>query len=331
MTPEERVNYCATFRSRPTPASAFGISIFIFLSATYFNWGYLRDNNLVAPAIVLVGVLSAIFLFVEPIPQPVSYHNFADKRCMLCRCGGQMFLPPNILESRVQGRGRGWIVLPNFGDVSSNVVILVGGVAGLVLLANAELLDLAETDAWQVTVCLPAFFGGTLLTAFGSAYYHWEPSNASLVWDRLPMTVAFASIFSFMLDDYLPPFKGEEGGIEIDAGVGRDILLPLVVLGAASVWYWHWTDDLRPYAVVSIFPMLAMPLLQLVFRPRHTGIAWQSAGLVLYAAAKFCEDRDHQIFLWTGKRISGHSLKHILAGVAPISIACMMVTRERFF
>jgi hypothetical protein len=34
-------------------------------------------------------------------------------------------------------------------------------------------------------------FVGLLLTAFGSSYYHLVPSNARLVWDRLPMTIVF--------------------------------------------------------------------------------------------------------------------------------------------
>ena len=32
---------------------------------------------------------------------------------------------------------------------------------------------------------------GVLLTGFGSGYYHWSPSNETLVWDRLPMTLTF--------------------------------------------------------------------------------------------------------------------------------------------
>jgi len=32
-----------------------------------------------------------------------------------------------------------------------------------------------------------AFFVGITATAFGSAYYHLKPNDASLVWDRLPV------------------------------------------------------------------------------------------------------------------------------------------------
>jgi hypothetical protein len=76
----------------------------------------------------------------------------------------------------------------------SNLPFLVFGVLGLVivtphlvaLLATNGLLpaidstrlflDNTEQNAWLV------FFWGSTLTAFGSAYYHWRPDNARLVW-----------------------------------------------------------------------------------------------------------------------------------------------------
>ena len=38
------------------------------------------------------------------------------------------------------------------------------------------------------------FFLGLFLTGFGSGYYHWEPTNDTLVLDRLPMTILFAGV-----------------------------------------------------------------------------------------------------------------------------------------
>ena len=35
------------------------------------------------------------------------------------------------------------------------------------------------------------FFLGVALVFLGSGYYHYAPNDDSLVWDRLPMTVAF--------------------------------------------------------------------------------------------------------------------------------------------
>jgi hypothetical protein len=101
-----------------------------------------------------------------PIPQPVSYHAFADDRTLLG--------------------------VPNFWNVFSNLPFLIVGVLSLIwLLRHAQVgpehpvLDRAER--WPLMV----FFSGVLLTAFGSGYYHLAPDNERLVWDRLPMTVAF--------------------------------------------------------------------------------------------------------------------------------------------
>ena len=40
---------------------------------------------------------------------------------------------------------------------------------------------------------------GVLLTGFGSGYYHWSPSNETLVWDRLPMTLTFLPMTALLL------------------------------------------------------------------------------------------------------------------------------------
>ncbi|MBT3812899.1 MAG: hypothetical protein HOE45_04700 [Gammaproteobacteria bacterium] len=38
-----------------------------------------------------------------------------------------------------------------------------------------------------------------ILVAAGSSYYHWNPNNQTLVWDRLPMTICFMSLFVALL------------------------------------------------------------------------------------------------------------------------------------
>ena len=75
------------------------------------------------------------------------------------------------------------------GDRSTTVLFDVGPY-GDVWLANAERLgvDLAAIDV---------LFLGILLTGFGSAYYHLEPNDQTLFWDRLPMAISF--------DDIQPP------------------------------------------------------------------------------------------------------------------------------
>lgn len=302
-------------RRIPTASSFFTIFSLVILTILQYR-EEARKRRISLPCATILVLLSAFFLFVEPIPQPQSYHNFADARGFRCRCsfgggsgGAPLFLPPNV---------RGKSIIPNFGDVVSNMVILIGGLSGLLALMMMP-VPTDGADEWQLGTCLPLFFVATVAVSIGSTYYHWNPTDSTLIWDRLPMTVAFAAIFCFMLDDYI--------GSNTNS-TGQSVLAPFVIIGMLSVLYWTYTDDLRLYAVVSILPLLLMPILFICYRPRHTGVAQQGIGLSLYFAAKICEEKDHEIFHWTGRRISGHSLKHVLAGLAPILIAYMVLTRE---
>ncbi len=72
--------------------------------------------------------------------------------------------------------------------------------------------------------------------------YHLAPDNNRLVWDRLPMTVAFMGFFASMI------------GERISVQAGTWLLWPLVWLGFASVLNWHAGErrnagDLRLYGM----------------------------------------------------------------------------------
>jgi len=195
---------------------------------------------------------------------------------------------------------------------------LFGGLLGAILLCLKDVGEVDEIRSWQLEVCLPIFFYSTIAISFGSSYYHWKPSNQTLVWDRLPMTLAFVSIFCYILEDYVP--------VE---GIGTCLLSPLLVIGVVSVLYWNWTDDLRLYALVQFLPLVVMTFLVLFCQPsRYGGAMQQTLALMLYALAKMSEDRDYEIWAMTKNTISGHSLKHVLAGMASVSIATLLIGEE---
>jgi len=306
------------FRRQPTSKAIAGVISFIIYSLHVANKsGHILTLAASALLSLVVALICALFLFVEPIPQSQSYHNFADKRIFLCSCHGTsegFFLPPGTNRNRNNG-----FIIPNFGDVVSNFVIFVGGVFGLALMYfnRAEVVDEDPIRTWQLKVCLPIFFSSTVAISAGSTYYHWSPSNNSLVWDRLPMTLAFVSIFCFMLEEYIPT-----------VGIGQSLLHPFLGIGVFSVLYWSWTDDLRLYALVQFLPLVMIAALLACYQSRHGGTVQQTFGLVCYAIAKVCEERDYEIYSWTNRIISGHSLKHVFAGLASISIASMMLMNE---
>ena len=233
--------------------------------------------------------ISGMFILVEPIPQPAAYFEFADNRTLFG--------------------------VANFWNVTSNALFLVFGLAGLLLLARDRLTILDE-----LRIAYVIFFSGIALTAFGSGWFHLAPDNDTLYWDRLPMTVAFMSLFAIILGEH------------ISAELGRMLLWPLLVVGAASVMYWDYTEsvsagDLRFYGLVQFLPMLLIPAIFMLYRSRFSTINFLWATIGLYALAKVLEFFDEQIFA-AGDLISGHSLKHIVASLVPLVLMRGMQARQ---
>jgi hypothetical protein len=223
-----------------------------------------------------IAVLGTVAVIAHgPIPQAPGYHAFADQRHLLG--------------------------IPNFWNVTSNLPFLVVGLGGLLILGRRR-------TPGVLPALLPsylAFFLGTVLVAIGSGYYHLSPSDKSLVWDRLPMTVTFMAFLAILV--------GEQIGPEI----GARFLIPLLVAGVLSVVYWWFTEpqgggDLRPYVIVQFLPMVLAPLLLLLFPSPLTRVTLLWGVLAAYALAKLLELLDGPIFKVI-PAVSGHSLKHLVA------------------
>lgn len=185
----------------------------------------------------------------------------------------------------------------------SNLPFVFVGLAGLVLTARPSLAIVRELKPAYIL-----FFAGISAVALGSGYYHLWPSNQTLVWDRLPMTIGFMSIVSIVIAEF------------ISVKAGRTLFIPLVVVGIASVFYWDYTEsmnagDLRFYGLVQFLPMLLLPLILLMYKPRFTHIGLYWAVLIAYGLAKLAEMGDQWLYNLLG--FSGHSIKHLLAAAAP--------------
>ena len=177
--------------------------------------------------------------------------------------------------------------VPNFWNVASNVPFAVLGVMGL----------------WSFHGTVNrSLFVGLLLTAFGSAYYHFAPNDARLVWDRLPMTLVFMALLAGLIAQ------------------GRDrrrepwILAVLLGCGVASVLWWNATGELRPYAVVQFGPgLVILPAFW-----RATGRRYLGGAFGYYVLAKVAEFSDGAIY--SVIPLSGHTLKHVFAALAAYCI-----------
>lgn len=226
--------------------------------------------------LVLTAIIALVGVFIQdPIPQDINYHNFTDTREILS--------------------------ISNFWNVVSNVIFIFVGFAGLYKLSiSAKLNTLSEMNIAYILL-----FFGVFLVGFGSGYYHLTPDNQSLVWDRLPMTIAFMALFSIIISEF------------ISVPIGKKLLMPLILAGIVSVLYWHFTEvqgkgDLRLYALVQFYPMLAIPIIIICFHSRCSHVRGYWWVLVAYFVAKLFEHFDAEIYNTLGL-ISGHALKHIAA------------------
>ncbi|MGC1951972.1 MAG: ceramidase domain-containing protein [Gammaproteobacteria bacterium] len=242
-------------------------------------------------AVILAVAIAAlgIAFVVPPMAQDPIYHDFADQR--------------------------GFWGIPNFSDVVSNAPFLLVGGFGLAALFGRSARRESRPDL--LTLPFAVYFAAVGLVALGSTYYHQDPSNETLFWDRVPMSIAFMALFAAIIID------------RIDEKAGRILLPVLIVLGIASVVYWHLTErtgngDLRLYALVQFFPMLAVPLICLLFPPRRLDCRYLVPMFLLYGAAKVFEHFDDQIFMLLGPFISGHSLKHLFAAMAALMALPML-------
>jgi len=244
---------------------------------------------------IAIAAVTIVVFLIPPIPQSEAYHHFVDTRAF----GG----------------------VPNAFDVASNAFFLIVGLLGLRFVfadftathSAGRFLD--PRERWPYLI----FFGGVTLTAFGSAYYHLQPDDARLVWDRLPMTLGFMSLLAATLNE------------RVSVKTGTRLLVPLLIFGVASVLYWNVTlarghGDLRPYVLAQFGSLLVLLLLVALFPPRYTRGADLIVSLVIYALAKVFEAADRPIFN-LGGIVSGHTLKHVTAAVSAYWILRMLKLR----
>jgi len=190
-----------------------------------------------------------------------------------------LFVPPIPQDQAYHffGDNRTILGIPNFWNVVSNLPFALVGLLGL----------------WKLRgVANRVLFTGVLLTFFGSAYYHLAPSDARLVWDRLPMTLVFMALLACVLE------------------VNNWLLAVFLASGVASILWWIATNDLRPYALVQFGPLLFLVAALWFLRNAR----YLAAVLAFYALAKLAEFYDRGIF--SSLPVSGHTIKHVLAAIA---------------
>jgi hypothetical protein len=221
----------------------------------------------------MIALFVAACLLLPRIVQDTKYHGFADQRA--------------------------WLGVPHAADVLSNLALALVGLIAIARLVSGRRRHFeraAESGIWCVAT-------GLIGTAAGSAWYHLEPSNASLFWDRLPMTLVFAGVLGTALAQRVP-------------GSAKRFGLPLLVaLGAGTVVYWRMTGDLAPYVILQLGGIVMLLVLLVMTTNGSDPFPWAWV-IAWYVLAKLFESFDRQIWDATGGIVAGHALKHVAAAAA---------------
>jgi hypothetical protein len=199
--------------------------------------------------------------------------------------------------------------VPQGLNVLSNVAFLVSGLLGLLFVFQANKLDTGTHWAFAV------LFLGLCLTSVGSSYYHLAPDNQRLVFDRLPMIIAMAGCVAAVITDRF----------------GGDMVWVVVALIAIGLWTVHqWNvseqlghGDLRWYALYEGLIILTGALLLLLFPSRNGATRAFVIAVAGNVAAKLFELFDKPIYSLGGV-VSGHTLKHLSAGLAFLPLAFLI-------
>ena len=242
--------------------------------------------------LITLSLLAMVLIMLQaPIPQAQSYHLFEDTRQ--------------------------FIGITNFFNVLSNLIFLYVGILGLIKLRLQNKLVIVNELKWAYLL----LFSAISFVSLGSSYYHLTPNNFTLLWDRLPMTVAFMALFTIVIGEF------------ISINLAKKILLPFIVMGIASVLYWYFGElntsgDLRFYLLVQFLPVVCIPAILLCFQSkfnRKSGYWWL---LLAYIIAKLFELFDEPAFSFLSA-ISGHSLKHIVAALGLYLLLVSFEKREK--
>ena len=224
-------------------------------------------------ALACLGLMAAAWLGPD-LPAPAHYHQFADRRAI-------------------------WGV-PFAMDVSSNLLFALVGLAGLWRLLRSPARALSNVQRAMASL----FFGGLLLTAAGSSWYHWQPDEAGLAIDRCGMAVAFAGLL------------GLAAAGRVSERAGAALGLSVLLLGPFAAATAQATGNVLPWALLQFGGMALIVWLALL-RARHQSLAirwWLVIGG--YVAAKLLEMNDHPIYELMGHLVSGHTLKHLVAALS---------------
>ena len=220
-------------------------------------------------------ILLILAIFLPSIQQNQNYHNFADKRVLFG--------------------------VNNAFDTLSNLAFIIVGALGLFNFYNNQFIKISNS----FSVILNLFFISIILTGLGSGYYHLNPNDFTLVFDRLVLTLVFTFVLAMV------------ASIRISERSGFHTLAELVILGPFTVLIWNYNGNLTPYIILQ-YGGVVIVILTLILTKASKPSPCFTSLIILYGFAKITEFYDEKIFTLSENVISGHTLKHLISAIAVI-------------
>ncbi|KAH1124270.1 hypothetical protein AAZX31_06G048400 [Glycine max] len=231
-----------------------------------------------------------LIFFTPRIPRSPKHHQFVDMR--------------NLLG------------VPNTLNVMTNFPFLVVGVLGLVLALEGGVFNISsQGEVWTWAL----FYAGIAGVAFGSAYYHLKPDDHRVLWDTLPMMVAFSSLLSSLVVERL----GQR--------IGLCCMFALNLAAFLCVVYERIYNDIRFCMMFQLTLPLAIPVIAVLYRSKYTHSRYWFISTGIYLLAKFEGATDRKLYHVNNYIISGHSLEHLCLALIPILLSVMLIHRELKF
>ena len=177
---------------------------------------------------------------------------------------------------------RNFIEIPNFMNVFSNIFIL---------LPALYLLQTRTQKSYKSNLLIIHI----ILLSFWSSYYHINPSDDTLFMDIMMIATSFIIVLSI-----------------INTELNNTWVLLLYIYAIFSITYWKNTRDLRFYLIILIgVPLYIIIKYFKIKKFRNYIYLFIFANILM----RLSEHNDNYIYQKMNQFISGHTLKHIFAGI----------------
>ena len=136
-----------------------------------------------------------------------------------------------------------------------------------------------------------------LLLALTSTIYHINPTDNTIFMDMIFVVSLNTVVLSYFVDKQIGYF--------------------IYLLGILSVFYWKKNNDIRLYELLKIIiPIYVIIIIYKDYNNSNNNVSnYILLIIILSILIRYSEFHDKEIYQMTGKLISGHTLKHIIAGI----------------